>query len=146
MVTAVGSREFWETSILSHNYGYSSSPVSSSETICHLRSIFTRHGIPDELWMDNGSQFTSQEFQKFVQTNKIRYFTSSPLFPRGNGMAECAFQTVKHVIRSATNPYAALLAYKTTPLENRFSPAQILFGHQLKTIVPIWLQNGITVK
>ena len=78
--------------------------------------------------MDNGRQFTSQEFQQFVQTNKIRHLTSNPLFPQGNGMAERTVQTVKHLMRSATDPYAALLAYRTTPLEHGYSPAQLLFG------------------
>lgn len=115
--------------------------MSSSETIRHLQSMFARHGIPDELRTDNGSQFTSREFQQFVQKYKFQHNTSSPLFPQSNGMAERAVQTVKELIRSSTDPYSALLAYRTTPLEHGYSPAQLLFGRQLKTSLPITIEQ-----
>ena len=47
------------------------SPVNSTATIEHLRSIFATHGLPKVLVTDNGSQFTSMEFQTFMQTNGI---------------------------------------------------------------------------
>ena len=64
------------------------STMTSTEIIRHLRSMFARQGIPDELRTDNGSQFTSKEFQQFVQDSNISHTTSSPLFPQANGMAE----------------------------------------------------------
>ena len=117
------------------------STMTSTETIRHLRSIFARHGIPDELRTDNGRQFTSQEFQQFMQDNNIRHTTSSPLFPQANGMAERAVKTAKRLIRSSSDPYTALLAYRATPLENGYSPAQLLFGRRIKTTVPITLEQ-----
>jgi len=33
--------------------------TSAEEIICHFKSIFARHGIPDELITDNGPQFSA---------------------------------------------------------------------------------------
>lgn len=117
------------------------STMRSSETIRHLRSIFARHGIPEQLVTDNGSQFTSQEFRQFTETYQILHTTSSPLFPQSNGMAERAVQTAKRLIRSSSDPYAALLAYRSTPLESGYSPAQLLFGRQLRSTVPVTVKQ-----
>ena len=37
----------------------------------------------------------------------------------------------------SSDRYDALLAYRTTPLENGYSPAELLFSRRLKTSVPI---------
>ncbi len=39
--------------------------ATSTVTIEHLREIFSTHGLPEILVTDNGSQFTSAEFQTF---------------------------------------------------------------------------------
>ena len=36
--------------------------ISSENTISYLKSQFSRYGIPDELYSDNGPQFTSEKF------------------------------------------------------------------------------------
>ena len=55
--------------------------ANSKTTISVLRSLFTTHGIPELLVSDNGSTFTSQEFQDFMQQNRIRHNTSAPYHP-----------------------------------------------------------------
>lgn len=62
--------------------------------------------------------------------------TSSPKYPQGNAEAECAVQTVKGLLKKSES-YLALLAYKSTPLHNGYSPAQLLMGRRLRTTVPI---------
>ena len=59
--------------------------VNSRSIMACLKDIFARHGIPDELFSDNGPQYSSAEFAKnweFVHS------TSSPLYPKANGLAE----------------------------------------------------------
>ena len=40
--------------------------TSSSPVIQSLKVIFARHGIPDVVVSDNGPQYSSDEFRKFV--------------------------------------------------------------------------------
>ncbi|KAK9399707.1 putative protein K02A2.6-like [Crotalus adamanteus] len=44
--------------------------------------------LPDVLISDNGPQFTSFEFQAFLQANLIWHETSAPFHPSNNGQAE----------------------------------------------------------
>ena len=110
--------------------------MTTAQTVRHMQSMFARHGFPETLVSDNGPQFSSAEFAAFATKHKIHHVTFSPLYPQANGMAERAVQTVKRLLRSS-DPYDALLAYKTTPLENGYSPVELLFSRRLRTSVPI---------
>ena len=39
--------------------------TTAEETISALQQIFAIEGLPDTIVTDNGTQFTSQEFQRF---------------------------------------------------------------------------------
>ena len=47
--------------------------ITSEATIAKLRDIFARYGIPQQLVIDNGSQFTPEEFCKFMKANGIKH-------------------------------------------------------------------------
>ena len=74
------------------------SAATSTQTIEHLRNIFATHGLPEMLVIDNGSVFTSSEFQDFTKRNGIRHVTSAPYHPASNGLAERVVQTFKEHI------------------------------------------------
>jgi transposase InsO family protein len=42
-----------------------------------LRTIFARNGIPSRVVTDNGSQFTSSEFQQFMGLNGIKHIKTT---------------------------------------------------------------------
>ena len=111
--------------------------LTSRNTISYLKSQFSRHGIPDQLITDNGSQFTSSEFNAFTKCYGFEHTTSSPHYPQANGKVERAVQTVKTLLKKGADPYQALLNYRNTPLERiNLSPAQLLMGRRLKTTLP----------
>ena len=58
---------------------------TSHDVVQQLKSIFTRHGIPQQVFLDNGPQHSSTEFSDFA---KFVHITSSPKFPQSNGEAE----------------------------------------------------------
>ncbi|XP_014674738.1 PREDICTED: uncharacterized protein K02A2.6-like [Priapulus caudatus] len=112
--------------------------TSSAATIKSIKSIFALQGIAETVFSDNGPQYASQEFQQFAKHYDFAHFTSSPRYPQSNGAAERAVQTVKQMLEKADDdPYRALLAYRATPLENGYSPAELLFGRRIRTTVPI---------
>ena len=98
--------------------------TQSRTVVMHMKSIFSRHSIPEVAISDNGPQYSCQEFVMFSQDYGFTHITSSPLHPSGNGEAEREFRTVKNLIKPSADPYAAMLAYRTTPLENGCSPAE----------------------
>ena len=109
----------------------------SSEAIRALKSIFARHGIPEILRSDNGSQFASSQFDQFSKEFGFTHITSSPKLPQANGEAERAVQTVKNALKKEEDPAKALMSYRATPLENGYSPAEMLFGRKIRTTVPV---------
>ena len=100
----------------------------ASFSIMKMKGIMARHGIPEQVFSDNGPQFSCAEFAQFANTWGFVHSTSSPRYPQSNGLAEKAVQTVKRIVMKATasgrDPYIALLEYRTTPISDcRKSPA-----------------------
>ena len=114
---------------------------TAKETIRALKSVFARHGIPEIVRSDNGPQYSSAEFAKFAKDWGFKHVTSSPKYPQSNGEVERAVQTVKMLLKKEEDPHKALLAYRSTPLENGFSPAELLFGRKIRTTVPTISEN-----
>jgi transposase InsO family protein len=102
---------------------------------------FSRHGIPEELISDNGSQFSNKEFQTFLTGYGCSHVTSSPRHPQGNGLVERTVQTMKNLFKKSSMSggdfHLALLSYRSTPHESTgTSPARLLMGRRLRTTLP----------
>ena len=58
--------------------------------IVELRRVFVTHGLPKQLVLDNGAQFTSDTFQQFLKENGIKmsvqHHTIHPLMGRLKGL------------------------------------------------------------
>ena len=111
--------------------------LTSAAVINHLKSIMARFGIPEYFHSDGGKQFTSREFNEFARNYGFKQVVSSPNYQQSNGLAERSVQTIKNMLKKADDPYLALLAYRTTPLHNGFSPAELLMGRKLQSTVPV---------
>jgi len=64
--------------------------TTSPTIIQFLKEQFSRHGIPDVLVSDNGSQLVSREFRRFTEEWKFKHVMSSPHHHKSNGKAESA--------------------------------------------------------
>ena len=100
-----------------------------------MKSIFSRHGIPDELQSDNGPQFDSMHSSSLPSPTT---FTILPAphayYPQGNALAE---RTVKSLLEKAKDPHFALLNYRATPFPwCGLSPVQLLLGRELRSSLP----------
>ncbi|GFU94896.1 uncharacterized protein K02A2.6 [Trichonephila clavipes] len=74
--------------------------TTTKKTIKCLRDSFARFGLPRVLVSNNGSQFTSYEFQRFMQGNGVKHKTSAPFKPSSNEQAERYFATLKQSLRA----------------------------------------------
>ena len=91
--------------------------------------------------MRNSPQFSSTDFKNFAKSWGFKHKTSSPEYPKPNGMAESAIKAVKCIFKKAykmnEDPYLALLALRSAPSTNDIlSPAQKLFQRVLRTPLP----------
>ncbi|GFU99203.1 uncharacterized protein K02A2.6 [Trichonephila clavipes] len=68
---------------------------------------------------DNGSQFTSYEFQRFMHKNGVRHKTSAPFKPSSNGQAERYVATLKQSLRAMHKYEAANTRWKFGTIVNQ---------------------------
>ena len=102
-----------------------------------LKTIFSRHGIPEIVRSDNGPQFASSEFAQFSKLYRFAHITSSPHYPQSNGEVERMVQTIKGMLKKPGDPHLAVLAYRATPLPwCGLSPSELCMGRRLRTTVP----------
>ncbi|KAK3726335.1 hypothetical protein QZH41_008960, partial [Actinostola sp. cb2023] len=114
--------------------------TTSTATIEKLRETFANHGLPKTIVSDNGSNFTSAEFEQFTVKNGIKHIKVAPYHPASNGQAERAVRIFKEgfekmeggSIRTKLSRF--LLRYRITPHSTTgVPPAQLLMKRHLRT-------------
>ena len=117
--------------------------LSSKVTIQKLQQIFATHGLPEQLVSDNGTAFTSHEFQLFMKQCGIHHIRTSPYHPSSNGIAERAVQTFKSALKKLEGNIQDRLTqflarYCITPhCSTEMSPAELLMGRKLRTTLDL---------
>lgn len=111
--------------------------TTAASVVSHLKSIFAHHGIPEVVVSDNGPQYSSKAFEDFSKEYEFEHITSSPKYLQANGEAERAVKTTKQLLEKNGDPYMAMLAYRSTPLENGYSSSELLMGRKLRTTLPV---------
>ena len=104
------------------------------------------YGIPEEFSSDAGPCYVSAPTLSFFKQWGIRHRLSSVAFPHSNTRAELGVKSCKRMIRDNTGSKGelnkdkfarALLQYRNTPLQGiGLSPAQILFGREIRDFFP----------
>lgn len=109
------------------------------EVINIFKRVFISWGLPDEIVSDN-NPFTSYKFKLFCKQNGIKHNPSSPLYPKGNGLAEKGVAIAKNILKkSHTDDEISfgLLEYKNSKLNGmEYTPAELMMSRHLKTNVP----------
>ena len=112
-----------------------------SETVINnCKKVFSQFGIPKELNMDNGPEFSSHKFRSFSKTWDI-HKTISSHHHQSNGLAERFILTVKQTLNNvkfnSEDHFLAILSLNSQTDQNGTSPAKKLFGHKLRIALPL---------
>ena len=133
LITVCYKSNFWELDRLND--------TKSSTVVKKLKAHLARYGIPKQLVSDNGPQFVSNEFEKFMKSWGIEHTTTSPHHSKANGKVESAVKVAKRMLRKTTksgeDQYLALLNIRNVPTQGvDSSPAQRLMGRRTRTLLP----------
>ncbi|XP_060786568.1 LOW QUALITY PROTEIN: uncharacterized protein K02A2.6-like [Neoarius graeffei] len=126
---------------------YPTNSATSQVTIEKLRQCFSTHGLPQTIVSDNGTCFTSQEFETFLKQNGIQHKTSAPFHPASNGLSERAVQTFKQGIKKTKGDTGTKIArflfnYRITPQSTTgLSPAEMLMSRRLRSTLDLLLPD-----
>ena len=127
------------------------STASATKLVENLRCYFSMHGIPEEIASDGGPTYMAYVTQKFLSDYGVRHRVSSVAFPHSNQRAELAVKSMKRLCRENTNQdgsldndrfLRAVMSYRNTPdRDTKRSPAQVIFGRNLKDFLPAPLKR-----
>ena len=115
--------------------------TTSNATIAVLRYLFSKYGIPFQLVSDNGPQFTSEEFQRFLKVNGVKHVRVAPYHAASNGAAERMVQSFKRALSASKSSSRSLqqrldsflLTYRTTKhATTGRTPASLFLGRELR--------------
>ena len=117
--------------------------ITFEKTIDMLDEIFTRHGFPEELVSDNGTQFTSSSTRDFCAEKGIKQIFTAPYSPMSNGQAERFVDTSERSSKKMEEERGSpqqklrvfLRCYRSTPTRalNNKCPAEVLIGRRLRS-------------
>lgn len=113
--------------------------IRTSELIKFVEdNILAIHGKPIQIITDRGTQFTSGEWQQFMNKMGIKHNLTTPYHPQSNGIDERLNGTLMRILRAYVDEYQedwdthlkwSLYVYNTTVHESTgYSPYQILHG------------------
>ena len=123
-----------------------STTESASDLVSCLREYFQTYGVPEELASDGGPTFLASQTQAFLKGWGVHHRLSSVAFPHSNSRAELGVKSAKRLIRDNTGPKGrldtdrfarALLVHRNTPdPDTDLSPAQVIYGRQIRDVLP----------
>ena len=128
----------WDNSYSGFYELSSLSSTTSRAVISKLKGYFARHEVPNVLFSDNGPQYSSKDFADWNFCHR----TSSPNYPKSNGLAENAVKAAKTLLEKCrlgnSDPQLALLHVRNTPHDILLgSQVQRLMSKRKRTPLPI---------
>ena len=116
---------------------------STLETIQQFQSIFAELGIPRHLHCDRGSNYTSMEFQQFMQGLNVKLSFSSSEHHSSN-YAERSVQVFKGFMKRSVEWPICLLEYLMTPIRHQGvdnSPLKLMQRRTVRGLLPVRQQE-----
>ena len=74
---------------------------TTKTTIKVLQELTARIWLPETIVSDNGTSFTSKEFENFCKLLSMNHLKSAPYHPRSNGLVERFIVVFKRAIKKA---------------------------------------------
>ena len=118
----------------------------TKSVIATLQKHFETYGIAKEISTDGQRTLCSAEMEEFLARWGVRHRISSAYHPQSNKRAELAVKHAKRIITGNLGPRGevetdrltrALLEHRNTPdPQTGLSPAQVVFGRQLRSCLP----------
>lgn len=119
-----------------------------------LVKFFSTFGLPKTIQTDQGTNFKSNVFAHALNTLGITHVTSSPYHPESQGALERFHQTMKSVLRKHcfesqkdwddSVPLVLFAAREAVQESLGFSPAQLVFGHEVRGPLKILKEQLLT--
>ena len=117
---------------------------SSQQVISALRQYFVDTGVPVRIRTDGGPQFASSKYRQFMKRWGVIPVLSTPHYPQSNGHAEAAVKAMKSLLAKTSESgdidseefCEGLLEWLNTPKAHGLSPAEVLYGSPLRSLVP----------
>ena len=114
--------------------------TSTAAVVDDMVTWFNMFGWPSVARHDGGPQFRDI-FSLFCSKHGIRNELSSAYMPQSNGLAESCVKAVKRILEKTKGGgdefEQHLAAYRNTPREDGYSPAQLMFARRLKGPLPM---------
>ena len=113
--------------------------TDTASTITCLKHWFSIYGLPNQLISDNGTQFTSEEFAKFMKLKGIKHICIAAYHQSSTGHAERYVQIVKKGMKCSSTSNLKehvdqiLLAHRSTPSSaTGKTPSRLFLGREMQ--------------
>ncbi|XP_053685886.1 uncharacterized protein K02A2.6-like [Sabethes cyaneus] len=106
--------------------------------VCKIN--FARHGVPQRVICDNGTNFVNQKMSTFAREWDFELVTSAPHHQQANGKSEAAVKIAKRLLKKAndsgTDFWYTLLHWRNIPNKIGSSPAARFLSRSTRYGVP----------
>ena len=124
-----------------------------TSTVCSFLNdvVFCRHGIPDQLISDQGTQLENSTFKQFCGSHGIKHCPTTVYHPQSDGLVERMNRTLLSMLCTMATDRSfdwdenldnLLFAYRTAKHDStRFSPFETLYNRQPKLSIDVIHNN-----